>query len=80
MRLNSSGEVVAFNSTSTIGDTRTLGNIALTLNNKETVSGTNATIYTSTASVKIMKNTGITCSDGNALENIDITTKSKLVT
>ena len=64
----------------TAGDTGTLGNIALTLNNIEMVSGTNATIYTSTASGKIMKNIGITCSDGNALESIDITTKSKLFT
>ena len=74
-----------FDSVNTTGDTGTLGNTTLTLNSIVMLPGqsgtcTSAVVYTSTASEKIKKNTGITCSDGNALESIDITTKSKLVT
>ena len=73
---NSSGKRISFDDTATVGAGGTLGSTRMTLNSIEPVS--NAVVYTSTATVNnIMENTTIWCSDGGALQSINVNVKSR---
>ena len=76
--MDSSNNLVIFDSTNIIGDTGTLGDITLNLTHIETVSG--ATIYTSTATItNITQDTTMKCSDGIPLLSRTVKIRSKFL-